>query len=463
MKTYPPTPPLGSEWVRGPSGHRANPTAEQGDGPTPRRFPGVLAASILALMLPACAPDLIPGGTPHPTEIPALDAHVRANPDDRDARTRLGAAYLELDRPDRARPVLEQAAEDPAHPMALFLLGTALEEEDAWGEARDAYERYLEREPDGAVAEEVEGRLALIRRKELEAEVRETLAREGELADTPPQSGTVAVFPFHFDGTNEELEPLSRAMAEMVVTDLGQVDRLRVLERLQVQLLLDEMALSEEERVEPGTAARSGHLLGAGEVVQGRLGGSNEELDVLAAVVATERAEEIESINEADALEAFFELHERVVLGLFESLGVRLTESERDRVLERPTESLEALLLYGRALEAEDRGDFAEAAVLYQEAAEADPEFQEAEERRTGAERMEEHQARPAEGFRQDAGDLMPPGVEPGPTPGELQRALGGTPEILPAPEERDPGADVLNTEGLLLAPATLELILRPR
>lgn len=413
--------------------------------------------------LPACAPDLVPGGTPHPTEIPALDAHVHANPDDRDAQVRLAAAYLELDRPDRARPVLEAAtADDAPHPAGLFLLATVLEEEGEYGEAREAYETYLEGGDELGMADEVRQRLAFIRRKELERDIQRTLLREEELADRSPEPGTVAVFPFLFDGASEELAPLGRAMAEMVVTDLAMSDQLRVLERLQVQLLLDEMALAEEERVDPSTAARSGRLLGAGDVVQGRIGGREEELDVLTALVAVDRADEMESFSESDPLDAFFEIQERVVLGLFQRMGVELTDEQRERVLERPTESLEALLLFGRALEAEDEGDYARAIILFNEAAEEDPDFDEAVERRERARGIREHSGHPPRSFRHDAAEGMPAGVEPTPTPTDIRRAMGRVPDIMPAPEERDAGPEALNVEGLLLPPATVEIIVRP-
>ena len=69
---------------------------------------------------------------------------------------------------------------------------------------------------------------------------------------------TVAVFPFLYRGSDPALEPLGRALSELLVTDLGQVKRLRVLERARVQVLLDEMDLAERGLVDSTTAARSG-------------------------------------------------------------------------------------------------------------------------------------------------------------------------------------------------------------
>src|SRR5690606_20054840 len=111
-----------------------------------------------------------------------------------------------------------------------------------------------------------------------------------ELAATPPVPATVAIFPFLVQMRDSTFRPLGRAMAEMLVTDLSQTDRLRVLERLRVQALADEMSLVEEGLIDPATAARGGRMLGAARVVQGSIAGSEAALQLDAAVVGVESA-----------------------------------------------------------------------------------------------------------------------------------------------------------------------------
>src|SRR5690606_21419623 len=206
-------------------------------------------------------------------------------------------------------------------------------------------------------------RLPLLARRELEAAVRNAVAREAELAGTQPSATRIAVFPFHYEGADPELRPLGRALAGLVTTDLSQVQRLTVLERARVQLLLDELALAESGYVDPATAARGGRLLGAGRIVQGRIAGGADGVRLEAAVVRVATGEAPPAaVREQDELRRLFDMEKRLVLALFESLGVQLTAAERERVNRRPTESLQALLEYGLGLEAEDAGDFARAA-----------------------------------------------------------------------------------------------------
>ena len=55
--------------------------------------------------------------------------------------------------------------------------------------------------------------------------------------------------------------------------------------------------------------------------------------------------------------------------------GVELTPAERVRINERQTESVQALLTFGRGLIASDAGDFRQAEVYFAEASSFDPSF----------------------------------------------------------------------------------------
>src|SRR5205807_1560901 len=63
--------------------------------------------------------------------------------------------------------------------------------------------------------------------------------------------------------------PLSRGLAELITTDLAYIRTLKLLERLQIGVLLDELKLGTSERADPATAARVGRLLRAERMVQG--------------------------------------------------------------------------------------------------------------------------------------------------------------------------------------------------
>jgi hypothetical protein len=79
--------------------------------------------------------------------------------------------------------------------------------------------------------------------------------------------------------------------------------------------------------------------------------------------------------SDADRFNALFDMEKRVVFQLLERLGITLTPAERQAINERPTQDIQAFLLYSRGLEARDRGDFRAAAAAFQAAVQRDPGF----------------------------------------------------------------------------------------
>jgi TolB-like protein len=244
--------------------------------------------------------------------------------------------------------------------------------------AREYYEVFLTGSGSGALRDEVEARLRVVRTEELRADVRQALARESELAQTTPDPSAVGIFPFMYEGGDPQWEPLGTALAELLITDLGITGRLRVLERVHVQALLDEMALARAGLVEAATAARSGRLLGSGLVVHGRYrvdANSRIEIDAAVVQVGPPGSEQVEPVRGEDALERLFDLEKQLALDLHAEMGVQLTPAEEAAINERHTESVQALLAFGRGLAASDAGDSQAAEAQFAEAASIDPSF----------------------------------------------------------------------------------------
>jgi tetratricopeptide (TPR) repeat protein len=341
----------------------------------PLRVPAVVLLSWIAVSGCATTPAL--PGVPPAEEIPRLEA--RSSGGDPRALTALGAAYVGADRPDEALVVLRRAAGlDPSRADTRFFLGLALEDLERPGAAVEAFEGFLETLPEGGARTHVVARIRKLRREEARASIQAALERESDLAEgRPPAPATVAVLPFAYQGRDERLQPLGRALAHMLSTDLSATDRLTVLERVEIEALLDELRLTEAGLVDPATALRGGRLLGAAEIVQGRLDDLAGDLTVEAAVVSYDAGpEEGRTVAASDELERFYALETELALRIYETLGIALTAAERERVTRRATESLEALLLFGQGLEAEAAGSYEAAAGFYRRAAALDVGFE---------------------------------------------------------------------------------------
>ena len=146
-----------------------------------------------------------------PQSIPALEAERATRPADATAWARLGVAYFKAERFPDARQALDAAAaRDPRNGIAAIYLGMTSEALGDFPAARRSYERFIAMARSRDLKETARRRLALVGRHELEYQARLALAQESTLVRTPPEANTVAVMPFSYSGTNEEIRPLGR-------------------------------------------------------------------------------------------------------------------------------------------------------------------------------------------------------------------------------------------------------------
>jgi TolB-like protein len=195
-------------------------------------------------------------------------------------------------------------------------------------------------------------------------------------ADTRP---TVAVLYFTNSALvdNAAYAPLSKGMAEMLITELGQNSAVRVVERDRLQALLEEQNLQGSDRVDKETAVRLGKTLGARHMLMGTFvidPKQNMRIDIRAVNTETSVIEYVETVSgRADRLlELVIQLGGKVNQGL--KLPALKTASATTPASKSPNQ-FKALMAMSRALEAEDKKDIAAARTLYEEAVALNPEF----------------------------------------------------------------------------------------
>lgn len=346
-------------------------------------------------LLGACAGQS-PQVAPSPANLPALEAASAQNPRDAALITRLGIAYFEAKQFERARDVLRSALtiNSQNYPAHIYL-GLTYEELGRLDSARVAFTTASMEAKSARQRSEIEDRLIVLTGKELRQSARDALAQEAALSTQPPSPNTVAVFPFRYLGSNEDYRPLGRGLTHLMISDLGKLPRLTLLERERVQALVDELALNDAGRVDPATGARSRRMLHAARVIQGTVqdvpGKTDLRLD--ASVVDARNSAVVATGAGSDQLQQLFALEKTVLFRLLEQMNIAITPAERRALSERPTADLQAFLAFSHGLEAEDRGDYAGAAASYTAALARDPNFRAAKARQTASQRAAQAQS----------------------------------------------------------------------
>jgi TolB-like protein len=176
---------------------------------------------------------------------------------------------------------------------------------------------------------------------------------------------------------NASYAPLSKGMAEMLITELAQNSAVRVVERDRLQAVLEEQNLQGSDRVNKETAVQLGKVLGARHMLMGSFvvdPRQNMRIDVRAVNTETSAIDFVQTVSgKADRLlELVIELGTKLNAGL--KLPALKTASKTTPAAKNPNQ-FKALLAMSQALEAEDTNDLEQAKTLYRSAIALNPEL----------------------------------------------------------------------------------------
>lgn len=215
---------------------------------------------------------------------------------------------------------------------------------------------------------------------------------------------TVAVLPFENGAlkNNADYAPLSKGMAEMLITAMAGNPGVRVVERDRLQKLIDEQNLGAGDRVDKETAVRLGKLVGAHHMLTGSfLIDPKQRMRIVVRSVNTETSEieYAESVmgKADDLLELVDQLGTKMNAGMkLPAMPIRLRQPSQGGApvggalaAEAPKggNQFRATMLVSRALEKQDKGDTQGAIALYKSALQEYPNFERAKTLLASAER----------------------------------------------------------------------------
>ncbi|HVY64367.1 MAG TPA: CsgG/HfaB family protein [Gammaproteobacteria bacterium] len=198
---------------------------------------------------------------------------------------------------------------------------------------------------------------------------------------------TVAVLYFTnsaLGARNADLQPLSKGIADMLISSLAANPNIRVVERDRIQAVLDEQKLSTDGKLDQETAVKVGKIVGAHHMITGvfasELKGDSLHLRVRVFNVETSEIENggIEVAGKMDAL-----------LPLIDKLGDRLNRDLKLPSIPAPAREehnasmkkqekvpFQAVMLYSRALDEKDHGNKDKAITLFNQAIAAFPQYE---------------------------------------------------------------------------------------
>jgi len=192
----------------------------------------------------------------------------------------------------------------------------------------------------------------------------------------------IAVLPFNNGGSygqgKEDFDALERGIAGMMISELSANSAARVVEREQIQHLLDEQNLGAQGRVEAATAAKIGKLVGARYMVMGTFVDFYGDFRVDVRLINTETSEVVKTESERMQRDHLFDIIRNIAARLMKDASLpALTRQASDQQMSRQVPT-EALTYYSRALLYQDRGQKDKAVEMFNRALAIFPEYAEA-------------------------------------------------------------------------------------
>jgi TolB-like protein len=216
-------------------------------------------------------------------------------------------------------------------------------------------------------------------------------------AQSDDRRPSVAVLPFENAAmlNSADYAPLSKGVAEMLITSLAGNPGVRVVERDRLQKLIDEQNLSAGGRVDKESAVRLGKLTGAHHMLTGTFViDPKQRVRMVVRSINSETGEieyaESVSGKADDLLPMIDQLGAKLNAGLkLPPMPIRLSQpststgsaSTQTAAAEAPKggpNQFRAMMLVSRALEKQDRGDTQGAIALYKNALQEYPTFERA-------------------------------------------------------------------------------------
>jgi len=182
---------------------------------------------------------------------------------------------------------------------------------------------------------------------------------------------TIAVLYFENNSLAKkaEMDPLSKGLADMLITEFSKIEQFQVVERSQLQQLIQEMSLGQSGMFNAGTAKQVGNLLGAKNLLLGsfmHMFDGKIRIDVR--IVEVETGLTIKAEEETGKPKELYKLVTRLVAKIIKDLDVKISKADARKLGQVENKSFEAAMYYAKGLEFEDAGDFANAKKMYTKA-----------------------------------------------------------------------------------------------
>ncbi|MFZ5518388.1 MAG: CsgG/HfaB family protein [Candidatus Zhuqueibacterota bacterium] len=265
---------------------------------------------------------------------------------------------------------------DKYNSSAIFYAGMNLEKLNKLTLAKKIFRYYLVLSDYDPYKSLIKAKFNDLVQKEMKIRAKLAIQMENNISLDQIDSNTLAVLYFINIMEDPEWGSIGKGLAEMMITDLAQVKSLKVIERIELQKLLEELQLGMSGLVDEKTTPRMGKLLKAKIVVNGAFTvNAGQNLTINSEPVDVTEAKVFQVGEFSGILNDIFSIEKKIVFNILEELNITLSASEKKKIGKFATNNLQAFKAYCNGLDEYDFGNYDTANSYFQQAVDIDPNF----------------------------------------------------------------------------------------
>ena len=161
----------------------------------------------------------------------------------------------------------------------------------------------------------------------------------------------IAIMPFTNTSGQKEHDWLCTGIAESISTKLGSLPYFSLVERLKLAEATKEIELGQTGLISDSTAAQTGQMAGAEELVIGSFQVIGQTIRINARFLKVEEGKVQTTAEATGSLGQIFELQDKIVASFLANMSLPLNDQEKSLLGAKPTNSPEAFQLYSRAMD----------------------------------------------------------------------------------------------------------------
>jgi TolB-like protein len=196
------------------------------------------------------------------------------------------------------------------------------------------------------------------------------------LADAAPRK-TVAVLYFDNHTGKTDYDPLGKGIAAMMISDLGSVQDVQLVERERMQDMVKEMDNQHTSYFDSTTSVKVGRLVGAEYIVVGAFAALQPKMRIDTRVVRVATGEVVKTAQVTGDEDKFFDLEQKLAQNLIDGLGLALSPEQQALLAQKQeqnrVDAVSTMLNFSRALNLYDRSEYIDAAQMMLPVVQASP------------------------------------------------------------------------------------------